>query len=319
MSSASLGFDSYWDGGTVVDFNAQAWLTPLLAPNVNTSGFVLNIADIYTGIYAQQSFYSFRMAVLSAAALAVAPVATAKYFTFSSDAASYYLYYIVDGNGVDPAIAGRTGIRVNLLSAMDSSAVAYMTRNAVNGLQMSTVSITNTVNSGDYWQFFCNPSAVQNHVVWYSINGVGSPPSIPGAIYQEVKLDGTEDEGLILDKTMKKLNTYQFNSPNFIGLFLRGRDPNEAWDKDTDFRIVTNGPTNLGPGGEGLGTLEYQQILNHVHPPLVGDSFTVRNIPSANVLEGGNDLQHSQPITTGATGGSETRPVNTAVNFYIKY
>lgn len=54
------------------------------------------------------------------------------YFTINSTAHSYYVWYTVDGTGVDPAPSGKTGIKVEILSTDTAPQVASKTQIAMN-------------------------------------------------------------------------------------------------------------------------------------------------------------------------------------------
>ncbi len=54
------------------------------------------------------------------------------------DRTKYYIYYKVNGVGVDPAIADATGILVNLQENDDKTIVAFATKNAIAGVSNSS-------------------------------------------------------------------------------------------------------------------------------------------------------------------------------------
>jgi flagellar hook protein FlgE len=56
------------------------------------------------------------------------------YWTLSSPTTNYYVWYNVNGAGVDPAIAGRTGIQVNLATNDTATTVATATAAALAGV-----------------------------------------------------------------------------------------------------------------------------------------------------------------------------------------
>ena len=66
------------------------------------------------------------------------------------------------------------------------------------------------------------------------------------------------------------------------------------------------------------GTFEFGQLQSHVHPPFPGaNSIWVSGL-STNTF-GGGATTFANVTTTGSTGGSETRPVNTYIFPYIRY
>lgn len=59
-----------------------------------------------------------------------------KYFLLSSayDRRKYYVWYSVDDAGVDPAVSGRTGVKVDIAENASATAVATATKNALDAL-----------------------------------------------------------------------------------------------------------------------------------------------------------------------------------------
>ena len=55
-----------------------------------------------------------------------------EYFLYSSTATDYYAWYTIDGTGTDPAVSGKTGIRVELLSTSNIQDVINLTTAAIN-------------------------------------------------------------------------------------------------------------------------------------------------------------------------------------------
>ena len=60
--------------------------------------------------------------------------AASEYFEYSSQTIDYYAWYTVDGVGVDPALAGPTGVNVIINSADTTAIVAQKTATAINDL-----------------------------------------------------------------------------------------------------------------------------------------------------------------------------------------
>jgi hypothetical protein len=87
--------------------------------------------------------------------LCVADVAgslNSKYFTIDTTTTSYYVWFDVNGNGVDPTVAGKTGIEINLATGATNAQVATAVKNALDALDYfsatintATVTVTNAV------------------------------------------------------------------------------------------------------------------------------------------------------------------------------
>jgi len=326
--SASLNFNCYWDGNTLVSFNGNGWLNPFFnnaggsqfwLPQAGTSGFTLTINSQYQGIYGNQ-FYSFNYITVAASALAVTSGNTCKFIQFASNTTRYTLYFRVNGIGNTPnQTSGSTNypntLILDLDSTMPAKAVAYLTRNICNALQTTSIEITAIPTAGQYWQFQANPASLETYNVWYSVNGAGSSPSISGTPI-EVELTNIETDTTVFTKTQIAINSYQYAAPDFRGLTLRGYDPNSTWDMDSKYRLMTNGYTNLGPAGLNLGTFEYSM------------SIVTANVQSSGVTSPqDSSVKYYPPTVANASSSTiystpapdETRSVNTGVNFYIKY
>ena len=103
-----------------------------------------------------------------------------------------------------------------------------------------------------------------------------------------------------------------FHIPDFRGKFLRGLDAGAGYDPDRNSRgsLRTGGAT-----GDSVGSFQSDALRSHTHTEstMVNNGFatdSLGNIAYANVVG---------PAVSGATGGSETRPVNISVNYIIKY
>ena len=68
---------------------------------------------------------------------------SANYFTWATPLNDYYTWWDVDGGGTDPALAGRIGVEVDVLSGDSASTVATKTRSAITS-NVSEVSVGGT-------------------------------------------------------------------------------------------------------------------------------------------------------------------------------
>ncbi len=124
-----------------------------------------------------------------------------------------------------------------------------------------------------------------------------------------------------------------FNLPDYRGYFLRGQDQGTGHDPDSSSRTALNIGGNTA---DAVGTLEACQVQMQSH--VLTDPGHVHSSPSDDGNTAGANLGFNQTYnrvqgfvqgvtsdlnTTGITildaGGSETRPVNVAVNYIIKY
>jgi hypothetical protein len=79
----------------------------------------------------------------------VAGSLNSKYFTFydAGNAHGYYVWYNIKSAGVDPAIAGLTGIQVAAATAATANTIATATRAAINGVSGISVIASGATNA----------------------------------------------------------------------------------------------------------------------------------------------------------------------------
>lgn len=309
-----------WSGTNFLQAISSTFLTTSFADGAGASatGFTFNIFTnpSNTGLYASQNISGVSISTLSAAILHVAALANCKYFTLVTGAGTVNIVYRIAGDGVVPAVAAPFVIDLPI-SATDAQ-VAQITAYALKELQSAYIVVNSASTSllqGKYWTFQTNPGALRNFYVWYSINNAGVDPitlqpAIAGYTGIKVNLDGTETNQQTLLKTQLAINSYQYAAPDLRGVFLRGVDPNSNYDLDKFYRI------NQGLGAGGLiGSLEYQQYLSHNHTANRGLNNGLDKLAGTDAQNAGTFLG----TAINNSGGAETRPVNSYVNWVIKY
>lgn len=106
-------------------------------------------------------------------------------------------------------------------------------------------------------------------------------------------------------------DTANFNVPDLRGMFLRGVDGSAGRDLDSGQR------TALIPGGNAgnnVGSFQADAFKSHTHTNSLLGGWATRY-----VNYNGNGASYGfQDTASSATGGSETRPINTYVNYIIK-
>ncbi|MCP4133681.1 MAG: tail fiber protein [bacterium] len=106
-----------------------------------------------------------------------------------------------------------------------------------------------------------------------------------------------------------------FNLPNLTGRFLRGVDSSASTDPNagTRYNLYTGGNT-----GATVGTYQVDELESHSHNlRLTGDGTLATGYQNGVGTDSSGLGWYPDRIAD--TGGSETRPVNAAVNFIIKY
>lgn len=113
-----------------------------------------------------------------------------------------------------------------------------------------------------------------------------------------------------------------FNLPDLRGRFLRGVDHGQGRDPDAASRSMA---TIGGQTGDSVGTVQSGEYGSHDHGGSTGQgdksSWYWQSGEHAFTSQGSNVLgvngSHYHAIS--ASGGKETRPVNVALEFIIKY
>jgi hypothetical protein len=175
------------------------------------------------------------------------------------------------------------------------------------------------------------------YTVWYKVNNSGIAPVSDNLI--EVDISSSYTAAQVATATIIAINSQFFAVPDLRGVFLRGADPTSEWDLDiTDRYGFANNASYAG-----IGTYEFFQLQSHVHTATTTPTQTVLAAGSFTGSNSGgvqsNDVQFfsgdaasprtqvvtmTQPAFTYATaiaseGGTESRPVNVNLNWYIKY
>lgn len=255
----------------------------------------------------QGYFYEFLITTVSAAALA--KVGTARYFTFSNAGTNYYVWFVVTTE-TDPAPGG-TGIEIDLTPSMLAADVAALIAQAINGFSANTITVgaASTITSGNYFSFATNGNAT-TYNVWYNKAAAGGAPNVANLI--EVALTGSETAAQVATATISAINSMFFAVPDLRGVFLRGADPTSIWDIDSIARYQ-----NISSrAGTSIGSFQLDTTAAHQHNGVGGTAF-VMNGGVLTVGAIGNSF--STQNTTAASAGTETRPVNAYVNWWIKY
>lgn len=111
-------------------------------------------------------------------------------------------------------------------------------------------------------------------------------------------------------------NASTFNVPDYRGRFLRGVDNGSARDPDRTSRTAMATGGNVG---ETVGSVQSDAFASHAHT----QSWQYYQWGDTNSSGVSRNNGNPAPVFPGATtnpaGGNETRPLNAAVHFIIKY
>ncbi len=238
------------------------------------------------------------------------------YWQFNTPTTGYYVWYKVDGAGTDPAVGGRTGIQIDILSTYTNAEVAQITREALNGSQISVVTTlaASAIPNSSFFTFSTNPSGQLDYYAWYSKDGGGTDPARANRTGIRVNIAGADTAAQVAAKTQLALNSTYFGTPDFRGMFIRGIDnqlPPHPLNPDADSATRFGWTSILS--GNVLGTYEFDQFKEHLHGTLTSTlvGITEGDFDINQVLSPGGDTAYS--------GGAESRPINANVNYAILY
>jgi hypothetical protein len=182
-----------------------------------------------------------------------------------------------------------------------------------SGSNPTYILTVNSVPTASYYWTFTGYTSVgpvsKVYNVWYTLDGAGTAPTVPSGANILVALVTGDTTATTVLKTQKAINQYQFSIFNIAGYFLRSLDT--AGNQDTNY--TTRTLTALGLTGAYIGSSELAAFLSHNH------SITGGFIVGTGSMSGGSGTSWSAVTDTNNTGGTETRPVNFAVNYFIKY
>lgn len=246
-----------------------------------TSGF--NVALLNTGAVTIPQYASFHLRTIAASG-----IVAGSYFTFHANPgnAAYYVWFTIDGVGVDPAPGG-TGYQVNLLSTDTAAEVANCIQEAISGYQVSriTCAAASTLQAGDYWTFDANGDT---YAVLYVINGVGNNPAGVDVVLT-VSLTGSETAEQVTDATILAINNRFFAVPDFRGRFLIGKRGSGQWDTAVTGVAGLGGRYSAVTGYSGNNVATFQNAVIYA------------NDPAATAFQRGTELN------------------NTSINWFIRY
>lgn len=305
FSATGYGLNTYQASGNVIFAIAEtAGAHIATPPAAGTSGFTIAIIK---NLFVEGKL-TFTIIPIAATTLA------GKYFTFETlpGPTSYYMWFKVDGVGVDPSPGG-TGIKVELKSTYTIADVASIVSFALSGKQVDviTTKAASTLTPGEHFTF--GTTGNNDYYVWYTIDGAGTDPKVLDHFGIKVELLSADTAAQVATKTSAQINKTYFAVPQLQGSFLRGIDPTNKWNIDTNYRFGV-APTIWG---NQIGTMELDTIINHQHDTEINFGGSAGAVQG---YVGGIDSSSGVfDWETSANGYSETRPVDSYVEWLIRY
>lgn len=182
-----------------------------------------------------------------------------------------------------------------------------------------------------YFTFSPNTGGGLVYNVWFKVDGVGTAPATPSGANIEVAIASGGTIAATITAILQAINKYRFLVLDARGYFWRGLDQGTSVDPNANTRVISNikAGANSATGASLLGSLETGAYLNHSHTGSGSTTITgvVQNYAAGggsstyNTTGGAGNTTFPTTVTVDAstTGGAETRPINLALNWYIKY
>jgi hypothetical protein len=285
------------------------------ASTAGTSGFIVS-----TDPGGSDTVQVTRVQTVAGAALAGA---TGKYFTFSSNA-DYFVWYNVDNASAQPVVPGFTPIEIKINSDYSAASVANITREAINGWQLTSIRAVagNVLPAGSFFTINSSTGSGEiNYYVWYTVDGAGTDPAPLGKIAIKVDVLSTDTAAQINQKTQLAINNKFFASPDLRNAFLRGlslptSSTTNPWITDWGARLITV------PGfqNNGYGSYELDTFRQHNHPGSVADlEASAGGGPGDGYVQSVATAPATLTLDITPQGYTETRPKNVGVVYVIKY
>jgi hypothetical protein len=277
------------------------------------TGFTMtNISGATSALAFQDAAYS----IVTVPASAFPSTGTGAHFAIKLTGGTQQNFWFNVGFGNTPPTDTGQLNQINVNAAYSAQDVADAVRDAINGFTSTSIGISAvpTVGTGGaapYFTFTANPASINNFYVYYVIDGVGVDPMLAGYVGIKVQITSSYSPTQIRDASRAAINRYQFQSPDFRGMFLRCSDPNSTWDTGAANRWSYTSEIS----GTDPGTYEYSQFLSHNH---VETPRIIIAGPTHSGLSSGSTVGEVSQSTANS-GGGETRPVNTTIFPYIRY
>lgn len=204
-----------WVENDGVSYSQETSNGNLSAPTPGTAGVTISVSAIGT----VSTPLEFSVTYPTGASLANGG-SPGKYWTYDTLGSVFYVWYQTSAE-TDPVVPGRIGIKV-LVSTNDTpQQVAEKTVSALCNCSASAISTiqASSMTAGSYFTVSV-PS--ENFYVWYTIDGVGTDPSVGGATGIQVDLLNSDGAIEVESKTQLAINTRKFAVPDYRGMFLRG-------------------------------------------------------------------------------------------------
>lgn len=253
-----------------------------------------------------------------------------------------YVWFKINGIGTNPSLGG-IGIEVDLLNTDTVANVIGKIASACAGKQIDRINTNGltgtTIIQNSYFTF--NAGAT-NYYAWFNVDGTGIDPN-PGGTGIEITINSIYSAFQVIQAISRGINSYQFATPDLRGFFLRGVDSTNNNDVLSLDRYNIDGSYDSG----GIGSFQNDTFSSHLHSitdlhgtnpstepvditAFGGGSSSVNSIVTSSTNNAvdtptgiaritANVLDIRSNGDTDYEGFGQTTPINTAINWAIKY
>jgi hypothetical protein len=237
------------------------------------------------------------------------------YFTFSVYAGgsfNYFVWFQVNGVGVEPVVPGHTGILINLTAGDNPDTVAQkipLSLNTNGQVSAITTVAGSLVPAGSYFNVIASGGA---YYVWYTVDGLGTDPQPASAKPIAVAILSTDTASQVASKTQAAINRKYFAAPNYQGYFLRGLGDMANVPADDVYDRYSFIP-GVAINASSPGTFQLDEFKAHSH------NYEYVSTGTGELAAGTDSSIVETTVATTSNGKYEVRPYNKNVNYSIRY
>lgn len=244
------------------------------------------------------------------------------YLLLGTPTQAYYLWFQVNGGGVDPAVGG-IGIKCNLVSSMNRYDVAYAIACAISGFQLTAVNPlpVNSIPQSSYFEFHANSKL---YYVWCDVDQGGTDPALAGGIGIRIGCQTGNDASAVRSSGSRAINRVYYCAKDLSGLVVKGYPNGTNPDKNAFFRYdmlrwgySPNDMNNM------IGSSQLDYISDHTHqiPRYVGfgpdEQIDLEAATFSSPSVGSTVYNPSLRIANNGTAQTDVQ--NTYLQFLMKY
>lgn len=300
LGASAYGLKAYYCATNGVCIINDAPGVPVAPNNVQTSPFIMNI--LHPGQPSSPQLISLKTSL---------PVTPGLFLDICTPTQICRIWFTVDGAGSPPAPPSPgVSIKIAVLSTFTILDLYRAIAAALSSFQASPFTVVSgaSITNSSYFTFNANS---QLYYVYMSLNGSGADPNLAGGIGMECTYSSSNTSNEIGQRVITAISSKYYATPDLRGVFIRGLDTGANIDLD----VLNRYARNYYNYGNRIGSMQFTEILDHYHSQVYGSSGPSGSTPNIGQVTGGTQSTYS----IGDTGGSESRPPNMALNYFIRY